>query len=205
MWLSRLLVFMTRVLVGAHASGYELSAAPARQRIYFANHSSHIDTLALWSALPESLRRRTRPVAARDYWGRGRLRPWLALKGLNAVLIERVRKEDSDDPLTPLAVALNEGDSLILFPEGTRRDEALPGEFRSGIYRLAQRYPEVELLPVYLENLHRVMPKGALLPVPLYCAVRFGAPLVRIGNESKENFLLRARQAVIELAGVPAT
>lgn len=199
MWISSFLVFLVRLLLGAAPRWIGCEPLP-RQRIYFANHTSHVDTLAIWSALPPELRARTRPVAAADYWGGGGLRRYIALQGLNAVLIERQRKEAGGDPLAPLGEALARGDSLIIFPEGTRRPQRLPGEFKSGLYHLATRFPQVELVPVYLENLHRSMPKGTLLPVPLICTVRFGTPLALAENEDKGAFLERARKAVEELA-----
>lgn len=196
---SYLLVGLTRLLVGAYPQW--LGCAPqSQQRIYFANHSSHIDTLAIWSALPPSLRRTTQVVAARDYWGTGALRRHIALRALNAVLIDRQRENRNEDPLLPLSTALGAGRSLILFPEGTRGAERLPGPFKSGLYHLAMRHPQAELVPVYLENLHRAMPKGAKLPVPLICTVRFGAPLARLDGEAKDDFLQRARAAVGALA-----
>jgi 1-acyl-sn-glycerol-3-phosphate acyltransferase len=199
MWLGHLLVGLVRALVGSSPRWVGSAPSPG-QRIYFANHSSHIDTIALWSALPPELRRRTRPVAAADYWGKGALRRYIVLKGLNAVLIERNRSEGSADPLQPLYEALERGDSLIIFPEGTRQAQALPGPFKSGLYHLARRFPQVELVPVYLENLHRSLPKGTLFPVPLICTVRFGAALERKESETKESFLARARDAVAGLA-----
>ncbi len=196
---SALLVGLVRLLVGAYPRW--LGCGPEEvQRIYFANHTSHIDTLAIWAALPRGLRRHTRPVAARDYWGRGGLKSYIALKGLNAVLIERARTEQRGDPLEPLYAALAAGDSLIIFPEGTRGAEALPGPFRSGLFHLGSRFPAVQLVPVYLENLHRAMPKGISLPIPLTCTVRFGAPLPRATGEDKAAFLERARGAVVALA-----
>jgi 1-acyl-sn-glycerol-3-phosphate acyltransferase len=198
MWISSLLVGLVRVLVGA-APRWSGDGPSSHQCIYFANHSSHIDTVALWSALPPPLRRRTRPVAAADYWGRG-VRRHILHAGLHGVLIDRARSDPDRDPLAPLYEALAQGDSLILFPEGTRRAQPLPGEFRSGLYHLAVRFPAVALIPVYLENLHRSLPKGALLPVPLICTVRFGTPLARIEGEAKDDFLRRARAAVIALA-----
>ena len=139
-------------------------------------------------------------MAAKDYWGKGGLRRYIATRGLNAVLIERARDGRHGDPLEPLAEALQHGDSLILFPEGTRGGGPLPAPFKSGLYHLAQRFPAVELVPVYLENLHRSLPKGAMLPVPLICTVRFGAALPRRAGEDKEDFLMRAREAVVALA-----
>lgn len=197
MWASQGMVALTRLLVGAHAQGEPPSPLKS---IYFANHSSHVDTLALWSALPDEIRQRTSPVAAKDYWGKGSLRGYLAVQVLKAVLIDRSGSGEGQDPLAPLADALSAGRSLILFPEGTRQAQSLPGEFRSGLYHLASRFPDVQLQPVYLENLHRVMPKGAWFPVPLYCAVRFGQVLNLEIGESKSEFLARARRAIIDLA-----
>jgi 1-acyl-sn-glycerol-3-phosphate acyltransferase len=195
---SALLVGVVKLLVGAYARWVGSAPGPA-QRIYFANHTSHIDTLAIWSSLPRALRRRTRPIAARDYWGSG-LRKYVATRGFGAVLIDRTRENPESDPLAPLRAALREGDSLIIFPEGTRGSSAIPAPFRSGLFRLAAEFPEVELIPVYLDNLHRSLPKGALLPVPVVCTVRFGAPLARVPDEPRETFLARARDAVLALA-----
>ncbi len=199
MWLSSLLVGTVRLLVGA-TPRWNGSMPTNVQRIYFANHSSHIDTIALWSALPPLLRAKTRPVAAVDYWGKSRFKRYIAWRGLNAVLIDRNRTDAHAHPLKPLFEALDQGDSLIFFPEGTRQFQPLPGAFKSGLFYLAERYPQVELIPVYLENLHRSMPKGTFLPVPLVCTVRFGAPLQRVANEDKHAFLSRARDAVIGVA-----
>lgn len=193
------IVWLVRTLVGAYPRWIG-SAPSANQRIYFANHTSHMDTVVLWAALPGSLRANTRPVAAKDYWGGGGLRTQIARDELNVVMIDRAREDPEADPLDPLRDALEHGFSLIIFPEGTRVAQPLPGPFKSGLYRLATEFPQVELIPVYLENLHRSMPKGALLPVPIICTVRFGAPIALHEGESKEQFLERARDAVIALA-----
>jgi 1-acyl-sn-glycerol-3-phosphate acyltransferase len=193
------LVLLVRVLVGAYPRWIG-SVPSANQRIYFANHSSHMDTLVLWAALPHALRANTRPVAARDYWGRGGIRQQIAQEELNVVMIDRTRDDPDTDPLEPLFEALNLGFSLIFFPEGTRQPQRLPGPFKGGLYRLAQAFPQVELIPVYIENLHRSMPKGALLPVPTICTVSFGASLPFVEGEEKAKFLERARAAVITLA-----
>jgi len=199
MWLSYLLTFVLRVLVGAQARWIG-SRPEARLRIYYANHTSHMDTLALWCALPTELRATTRPVAARDYWSGGGIKSYVATHGFNVLFIDRSGDRAERDPLAPLHDALARGESLIIFPEGTRTAQALPNAFRSGLYHLAQKVPEAELIPVYLDNLYRSMPKGSLLPVPLTCSVRFGAPLARIADEPKDAFLARARQAVVDLA-----
>jgi len=196
---SALLVIIVKLLVGAYARWIGCAPSP-KQRIYFANHSSHVDTIALWAALPIRLRYCTHPVAARDYWGKG-IKKYIATKALRAVLIDRAREDRNSNPLEPLIEVLRLGESLIIFPEGTRGREPLPTPFKSGLYHLAEQFPSVELVPVYLENLHRSMPKGAILPIPLTCTVRFGTPIQIEPNEEKAAFLERARAEVIKLAG----
>jgi 1-acyl-sn-glycerol-3-phosphate acyltransferase len=200
---SAILVGLVKLLVGAYPR-WSGSKPEALQRLYFANHSSHIDTMALWAALPIRLRKHTHPVAARDYWGTG-LRRYIATKALQAVLIDRVRRSPDDNPLAPLIEVLNRGESLIIFPEGTRGKDPIPAAFKTGLYHLAVQFPKVQLIPVYLENLNRSMPKGAAIPIPMTCTVRFGPPLALAENESKEAFLIRAREEVIKLAGVKST
>lgn len=197
--LSQTLTLLMRLLVGAqpHWIGSKPSSA---LRVYYANHTSHMDTLALWCALPADLRAKTRPVAASDYWSGAGLKSYIATRGFNALFIERNADKRERDPLAPLVEALQRGESLIIFPEGTRRAQALPSPFKSGLFLLAAKVPEAELIPVYLDNLYRSMPKGTLLPVPLTCSVRFGAPLERRPDETKDAFLERARQAVVDLA-----
>lgn len=194
-----LLIGLVRLLVGATAMWKGCAPVP-RQRIYFANHTSHLDTVALWSALPAELRQLTRPVAARDYWDATPLRRYIALRVLNAILIDRQRADPAHDPLAPLVTGLEHGDSILIFPEGTRGEQRLPAPFKSGLYRLAGQFADVELVPVYLENLHRSMPKGRYLPVPITCSVWFGTPIRLQPGETKEDFLTRARAAIVELA-----
>lgn len=192
------LVGFTRMLVGARAQWR--GTRPDGQCLYFANHSSHLDTMAIWSALDPAQRAHTRPVAARDYWDRPGLRGYVAGRVLHAVLIERRREERDGDPLVPVVEALQGGDSLILFPEGTRTAEQLPQRFRGGLFRLAETFPALRLVPAYLDTLHRSMPKGAHIPLPLYCTVRFGEAMPRIAGETRDDFLARARDAVVALA-----
>lgn len=170
------------------------------QRVYFANHTSNADTVLIWTALAPPLRARTRPVAAADYWLTSPIRRMIGQDVFNAVLIDRRPDRRTQDPVAQMAEALEEGSSLILFPEGTRNTteaELLP--FKSGIYHLARARPDIDLVPVWIDNLNEVMPKGEVIPVPLLCTVTFGAPL-RIGeDEEKEAFLDRARAALLAL------
>jgi 1-acyl-sn-glycerol-3-phosphate acyltransferase len=191
------LLGLVRLLVGAYAD-WQGSAPIRRQRVYYANHTSHFDTLVVVASLPEDLRAETHPVAALDYWGASDLRRLIAVECLNAVLIDRSGQGPAD-PLDPAMELLARGHSLIIFPEGTRGDGTV-GRFRSGLYNLAQRFPEAELVPVYLDNPSRVMPKGTFLIVPLICTARFGVPISLGANEERGEFLARARAALVSLA-----
>ena len=190
-----LLASIARLITGAQ--GHWKGCPPkAEQRIYFANHQSHFDWVLIWAALPRDLRAGTRPIAARDYWTKTRFKQWLTTEVFHAVYVSRQRSED-EDPLDPLLEALERGDSLVIFPEGTRsnRDEPMP--FKSGLFHLAERHPEVPLVPTWIDNVQRVMPKGEVVPVPVLCTVTFGAPIHLQAGEDKRDFLERARAAVI--------
>ena len=198
---ANLITGFTRALTSAQARW--IGCAPEDvQRVYFGNHASHADFALVWASLPPGLRARTRPVAGADYWLRGGLRSYLIRRVLNAVLIERNRKDDpGHDSTAPLVAALDAGDSLILFPEGTRNcteERLLP--FRSGVFHVASRRPEIELVPVWMENSGRVLPKGESIPLPMLCTVNFGAPLRILPEEPKSTFIDRARGALLALA-----
>lgn len=172
-----------------------------RQRIYFANHVSHGDFILLWSVLPPNLRRQTRPVAGADYWLKSPLRRFIGCDVFNAVLIDRDRASRKDDPVAQMVEALDGGASLIVFPEGTRNETDAPLlPFKSGIYHLARARPEIDLVPVWIDNLNRVMPKGEFVPIPLICTVAFGAPMHVSDGEEKTDFLARAEQALRALS-----
>jgi 1-acyl-sn-glycerol-3-phosphate acyltransferase len=194
------LTHFTRAVTGAQARW--IGCAPAAiQRIYFGNHASHADFALIWASLPYDLRVRTRPVAGADYWEKGRVRSWVIHEVLRGVLIDRAGHARTRDPIDIIVEALDQGDSLIVFPEGTRNmtDELLL-PFKSGIYRVACRRPDVQLVPVWMENQGRVLPKGEFIPVPLLCSVNFGAPIKLEPGEQKDAFLARTRQALLDLA-----
>jgi 1-acyl-sn-glycerol-3-phosphate acyltransferase len=177
-------------------------AAPrGRQRIYFANHASHGDFILVSTCLPPAERARTAAVAGADYWNAGPVRRFIAGRLLRTVLVERNWVERTADPMQVMLGALDAGQSLIFFPEVTRNmGEAPLLRFRSGLYNLAAARPDVELVPCWIENMSRVLPKGALLPVPLLCRVVFGAPMALEAGEDRKAFLERARQALLALA-----
>jgi 1-acyl-sn-glycerol-3-phosphate acyltransferase len=197
---------LARLITGAQGHWYGCPPK-AEQRIYFANHQSHFDWVLVWAALPRDLRARTRPIAARDYWTSSRFRAWITREIFNAVYVSRVpaaERAADEDPLEPLVDALNSGDSLVIFPEGTRSNKGEPQPFKAGLFHLAEKFPGVQLIPVWIDNVQRVMPKGEVVPVPILCSVTFGAPLELLPDEDKRAFLERARDAVVALREVAA-
>ncbi|MFO1477925.1 MAG: lysophospholipid acyltransferase family protein [Verrucomicrobiota bacterium] len=193
-----LLAAIARLVSGASIRWVGCSP-DSRQRVYYANHTSNLDALVLWASLPTLVRNLTRPVAARDYWIKDPLRRYLALRVLNAVLIERKRPTAHDNPLADMLAALGDRHSLIIFPEGGRQAGGEMAPFKSGLFHLAKDRPDVELIPVLIENLNRVLPKGEFLPVPLLGSLSFGAPIRLEPGERRETFLDRARRAVKDL------
>jgi 1-acyl-sn-glycerol-3-phosphate acyltransferase len=201
------IILFARLLTGmqAHWNGCRPAVGP---RIYFGNHRSHGDFVLIWGCLPPSLRALTRPVAGADYWNKSSLRRFIGRDVFRALLIERTGGHaggmPDDDPVTLMKNVVQGGDSLILFPEGTRNttDEPLL-PFKSGIYHLARAVPVCEFVPVWIDNLNRVMPKGELIPVPLLCTVTFGEPLQVTADEDKDDFLARCRNRLMSLAPAP--
>jgi 1-acyl-sn-glycerol-3-phosphate acyltransferase len=201
------LASVCRLVTGATAE-WRCDPWATAQRIYFGNHSSHLDFIVIWSALPPGRRRCARPVAGRDYWERTRLRRYLASEVFRAVLVER-RGEGADGAATgarasveQMAQEMGDRDSLIVFPEGTRSSNGVVGPFKSGLYHLSRARPDAELIPVHLQHLNRILPKGESLPVPMVSRVVFGPALpasVPGEHEEKDAFLARARLALLQL------
>lgn len=187
-----------RTFSGSVARWQGCAPEPA-QRIYFANHTSNLDGPVLWASLPAPVRDLTRLVGARDYWTATQLRQYLACRVFNAVLIERKKPTPEANPLNDMIEALGDRHSLILFPEGGRHNEPEPLPFKPGLFHLAKKRADVQLVPVWMENLNRILPKGEVLPVPLLGSVTFGTPIKLEAGETKPDFLARAREAVLNL------
>ena len=204
-----IIVLAARMLTGVRAIWVDTTPL-TEQTIYFANHTSHGDFVLLWSTLSADLRATTRPVAGQDYWEASAFKRFIGKDVFNAVIIRRdgggpmpgnaADGATSADPVAQMADSLASGYSLIMFPEGTRNtgDEPLL-PLKSGLYHLARACPQVRLVPVWIENLKRVLPKGTLIPIPLACTVRFGAPIVLAKGEEKSIFIERARRSMLDL------
>ncbi|MEM6469405.1 MAG: lysophospholipid acyltransferase family protein [Planctomycetota bacterium] len=168
------------------------------QRIYFANHTSHLDAVVLWSALPRDIRAVTRPVAAKDYWSKGWVKPHMA-KSFNALLIDRKQIKVHRSPIDIMLEEIGDVYSLIVFPEGSRSTTGEMGEFKSGLFYMGKKRPDLELVPVYIDNVNRILPRGEVLPVPLLSCITIGAPIFLEAGEPKQRFLQRARESVLKL------
>ena len=172
----------------------------ALQTLYYGNHTSHGDFVLLWATLPPALRRQTRPVAGRDYWLVSPLRRFIGEKVFCAVMIRRDSTQPGPSPVDQIVETLGEGSSLIFFPEGTRNtgDEVLL-PFRSGLFHVATACPAVRFVPAWIDGIREVLPKGAVVPVPHRCTVRYGEALRLQPGEEKDAFIARARQALLDL------
>jgi 1-acyl-sn-glycerol-3-phosphate acyltransferase len=195
-----LILLFARFLTAVRGQ-WEGIAPTDEQRIYFANHASHGDFVLIWTVLPRRMRLATRPVARSDYWLKSRLRRFIGRDVFDAVLIDRERASRTSDPIEQMTDALDAGSSLIVFPEGTRNGTAAPLlPFKSGLFHLACARPKVVLVPVWIANLNRVLPKGEFVPIPLICTVTFGAALHIADGETKQDFLARAEAALLALS-----
>jgi len=194
------LAFIAKLIGGASARWID-SQPDTCQRVYFANHTSHLDALVIWASLPRNVRSVTRPVAAKDYWSATMLRRYLA-RSFNALLIDRKEIKVHQSPVDLMIREIGDVHSLIVFPEGGRSPTGEVGEFKSGLYYLNKKRPDLELIPVYIDNLNRVLPRGEFLPVPLLSCITFGPPMWLHQGEPKTEFLERAREAVMKLKEV---
>jgi len=193
-----ILALIARFLSGASVRWLD-SQPDTCQRVYFANHTSHLDAIVIWSALPPEIRLMTRPVAAKDYWTAGRIRYYLATRVFNALLIDRTEIKVHQSPVDVMIREIGHRYSLIVFPEGGRTTGEEVGEFKSGLYYLSKKRPDLELIPVYIDNMNRILPRGEVLPVPLLTCISFGPPIWLEAGEPKTDFLRRAREAVRRL------
>ncbi|SES77468.1 lysophospholipid acyltransferase family protein [Thorsellia anophelis] len=194
-WIERGLIFTSRIFTGMHVNGLE--NVPSGPVIFYANHQSHLDGLAVWSSLPADRRQQVHPIAAKSYWQSSKIKRYIANEVFNALLIDREKEGRVVDPVSQMSALLEDGESLILFPEGTRGDGHEIHPFKSGLFHLAQKMPSIPLVPVYLHNLHRVLPKGSKLIVPILCQTTFGQAIEPISpTEDKFTFLARARFAL---------
>jgi len=206
-WLLRLLFWiliarpLVLVVLGLNVRNPE--RLPLRgPAIVVANHNSHMDAFVLMSLFPLKRLAQLRPVAAADYFLKNPLLAWFTLEIVNMIPIERPgggRKLKRDiDPLQECTEALERGEILVVFPEGTRGDTEALGKFKGGVARLKEQFPDAPVVPVYLQGLGRVLPKGESAFVPRIVDVFVGAPVSWTGRRA--DFTAAMEQAVKDLA-----
>lgn len=161
--------------------------------IIVANHNSHLDTMVLMTLLPSGMLHKIHPVAAADYFLRNRLLAWFALNIIGIIPLRRSIRASHGDPLAAASAALDGGDILILFPEGSRGEPEKMSELKSGVSHLAKRHADVPVIPLYLHGLGKALPKGEALLVPFFCDVFVGDPLHWQGDRSQYMEQLTAR------------
>ncbi|HEX7765743.1 MAG TPA: lysophospholipid acyltransferase family protein [Nitrospira sp.] len=166
--------------------------------IVVSNHNSHLDTLVLMTLLPWPLLRQLRPVAAKDYFLSNRVLAWFALNIMHIIPLEREIIDRHQDPLAACSEALQNGDILILFPEGSRGDPEQMGTFKTGIAHLAKRNPEVPIIPIFLHGLGKALPKGEAILVPFFCDVFIGESISWSGDRT--SFMTSLEQGIKTLA-----
>ena len=148
-----------------------------KQFILIANHNSHMDTMAIMSAIPHRFIHKVHPVAARDFFGKNLFQKILMRYLVNATLIRRDRDNKERDPINDMDKMLKKKRSLILFPEGSRGIAGKMSNFKKGLGYLVQKNPKISVIPVYLENIYKTLPKGKRLILPYNCSIKFGEPI----------------------------
>ena len=198
--LDTFLCLITSFITGVTSKQASDLAFTPTNKVYYANHASHGDFVLVWISLPKTWRMLTQPVAGADYWLGSKLKAFIAEQVFRVLLIDR--QHDPKQAVAAMDGALKEGKSLILFPEGTRNttDDQVLLPFKSGLYHLARENENVEFVPVWINNINRVLPKGKILPIPLLCEVRIGEVIKKLPDEDKTAFLTRIRQALLDLA-----
>lgn len=164
--------------------------------ILVANHNSHLDTMALMAALPIRTLIKAHPVAAQDYFGGNQLKRFLSRWIINAILINRERKEGDPSPTDRLITFLDKGHSLILFPEGSRGEPEQMQDFQKGIGAILKRRPTVPYIPVFMSGMGRVLPKGERIIVPFDSYVWIGQEC-RVKHEEVPEIVEEVKRAIL--------
>lgn len=171
-----------------------------KQFIIIANHNSHLDTMSILASLPKSILAKVKPVAAQDHFGKTKWQSWMSNFFINTLLIQRKSDKENpeNDPIFKMNKALQEGYSLIIFPEGTRGEPNKPKEFKAGVALLLIKNPHIPYVPIYLKATGKAMPKGDNLIVPHESAIVYGE-FNKISNENVDDILHKMKMEIEEL------
>ena len=185
------------LLLGVHARRRHLlpRSGPA---VIIANHNSHLDTLTLMAMFPLRLLPKVRPVAAMDYFVSSGLFSWFALNIIGILPIVRGGRKEGENPLQGCIDALDRGEILILFPEGSRGAPEEMAEFKKGLAHLARARPDASFAPVFMHGLGKALPKGSCWLIPFNLDVFFGEPIHWTG--SIDGFVAQTEMSIRLLA-----
>jgi len=167
--------------------------------VVVANHSSHLDTVSLLYLFPLRELKNIRPVAAADYFEKNWTVSSLSHTFFNILSINRRCASKHENPLAHLEKTIALKQSLIFFPEGTRSLTGEMSSFHSGITHLIEKHPELPIVPVYLCNMGRSLPKGEFVPIPFFCEIKIGETLFPKGDRKEQ--LEMIRNAILALKG----
>jgi 1-acyl-sn-glycerol-3-phosphate acyltransferase len=161
-----------------------------------ANHNSHLDALVLMSLFRLQDIPKVKLVAAKDYFCRTPFLTWLSLHVIGVIPIDR--KGESSNPLAPVIQALDDGYTVVMFPEGSRGEPEKIQPLKYGIAKILQKNPAITVTPVFMYGLGKALPRGEALLVPFVCEVNVGEPLKWEGDRS--NFISALESKFSELA-----
>lgn len=187
-----------RVIVGVKYINIE-ALKKHHQFIIVSNHNSHVDAMALMSALSSYQLIKTHPVAAGDYFGKSPFKAFITRLFTNALLIRRSKISNGENPIQMMNESLEKGDSLILFPEGSRGEPQKMQQFKKGIGLILQKHPNIAYIPVYMTGMGRILPKGERLLVPFDSYVVFGEPTYCKSVEVDE-IVKEIEQTIVDLS-----
>jgi len=189
-----------RIIVGVKYFNVE-SLSKNNQFIIVSNHNSHLDTMAIMSVLNLAQLEKVHPVAAGDYFGKSALKAYITKLFTNALLIQRTKTVNSQNPIELMFECLDRGDSLILFPEGSRGEPQKMQQFKKGIGIVLQKYPNIPYIPVFMQGMGKILPKGESLLVPFDAYVVFGEPSYSNSNEIEE-IVIEVEKNIVQLSHI---
>ena len=178
-----------RIFVGVQFSNSD-NLRKSKQYILVGNHNSHIDTMAIMAALPSSMLQKVHPIAAADYFGKHKVARFLMKYVINARLIHRKKRDGSHfkNPIEQMDALLKSGESIIIFPEGTRGDPGIMQDFKKGVAILLKNNPEITYVPIFMKGFEKALPKGDGFLVPHNSEIIFGDP-TKIRSDDLSNIL----------------
>ncbi len=187
-----------RIIVGVHYHNKEV-LNKKKQFIVVSNHNSHLDSLALMSALSSSQIANTHPVAAEDYFGQSPMRAFFTRFFTNAILIPRAAIKGGQNPIRLMSSVLSNGSSLILFPEGSRGEPEKMQEFKKGIGLILKMHPEIPYIPIFIKGMGKVLPKGERMLVPFDTYICFGEP-ANCKSTNVDDMVKEIEQSIVDLS-----